>query len=51
MNTESTGIGITLAAKPNVDLAEIAKFSALANRWWDPNGPQDPLHEIGRAHV
>lgn len=51
MNTESTGSGITLAAKPNVDLAEIAKFSALANRWWDPNGPQAPLHALNPARL
>ncbi len=30
----------------NVDAAEIAKFSDLAHRWWDPNGEFRPLHEI-----
>ena len=30
----------------NVDAAEIAKFDALASRWWDPNGEFRPLHEI-----
>lgn len=30
----------------NVDSEEIAKFSALANEWWDPNGPMKPLHEL-----
>jgi 2-polyprenyl-6-hydroxyphenyl methylase / 3-demethylubiquinone-9 3-methyltransferase len=30
----------------NVDTAEIAKFSALAHRWWDPTGEFRPLHEI-----
>jgi 2-polyprenyl-6-hydroxyphenyl methylase/3-demethylubiquinone-9 3-methyltransferase len=30
----------------NVDPAEIAKFSALAHRWWDPSGEFRPLHEI-----
>ncbi|MCX7946094.1 MAG: bifunctional 2-polyprenyl-6-hydroxyphenol methylase/3-demethylubiquinol 3-O-methyltransferase UbiG [Hydrogenophilus sp.] len=30
----------------NVDNAEIAKFSALAHRWWDPHGQFRPLHEI-----
>ena len=30
----------------NVDPAEIAKFSALAHRWWDPTGEFRPLHEI-----
>ncbi|ANO51469.1 bifunctional 2-polyprenyl-6-hydroxyphenol methylase/3-demethylubiquinol 3-O-methyltransferase UbiG [Woeseia oceani] len=30
----------------NVDAAEIAKFDALAARWWDPNGEFRPLHQI-----
>jgi 2-polyprenyl-6-hydroxyphenyl methylase/3-demethylubiquinone-9 3-methyltransferase len=30
----------------NVDPAEIAKFDALASRWWDPAGEFRPLHEI-----
>ena len=34
------------ALNVNVDPAEIAKFSALAHRWWDPAGEFRPLHEI-----
>ncbi|HET9580461.1 MAG TPA: bifunctional 2-polyprenyl-6-hydroxyphenol methylase/3-demethylubiquinol 3-O-methyltransferase UbiG [Usitatibacter sp.] len=30
----------------NYDSAELAKFSALAHRWWDPNSEFRPLHEI-----
>ncbi len=30
----------------NVDAAEIAKFDALAARWWDPNGEFRPLHQV-----
>lgn len=30
----------------NIDTAEIAKFDALASRWWDPEGEFRPLHEI-----
>lgn len=30
----------------NVDQAEIAKFEALADRWWDPNSEFRPLHDI-----
>jgi 2-polyprenyl-6-hydroxyphenyl methylase/3-demethylubiquinone-9 3-methyltransferase len=30
----------------NVDPAEIAKFEALAERWWDPDGEFRPLHQI-----
>ncbi len=42
----------------NVDDAEVAKFNALASRWWDPDGDFRPLHEINplrlgwiRGHV
>ncbi|MDA0276578.1 MAG: bifunctional 2-polyprenyl-6-hydroxyphenol methylase/3-demethylubiquinol 3-O-methyltransferase UbiG [Proteobacteria bacterium] len=30
----------------NADPTELAKFSALAHRWWDPQGEFRPLHEI-----
>lgn len=30
----------------NVDPQELAKFSGLAERWWDPHGPSRPLHEL-----
>lgn len=30
----------------NVDAAEIAKFEALARRWWDLEGEFRPLHDI-----
>lgn len=30
----------------NYDQAELAKFSALAHRWWDPTSEFRPLHEI-----
>ena len=32
--------------RDNVDPAEVAKFNALASRWWDPDGEFRPLHEI-----
>ena len=34
------------ANRENVDAAEVAKFDALASRWWDPEGEFRPLHEI-----
>jgi 2-polyprenyl-6-hydroxyphenyl methylase / 3-demethylubiquinone-9 3-methyltransferase len=30
----------------NADPAELAKFSELAHRWWDPESEFRPLHEI-----
>ncbi len=35
----------------NVDTAEIAKFSALAHKWWDPDSEFKPLHDINPARV
>ena len=32
--------------EPNADPAELAKFSALAHRWWDATGEFKPLHAI-----
>jgi 2-polyprenyl-6-hydroxyphenyl methylase/3-demethylubiquinone-9 3-methyltransferase len=34
------------AAAENADAAEIAKFQALAARWWDPSSEFRPLHQI-----
>jgi len=30
----------------NIDPAELEKFAALAERWWDPDGPLKTLHQI-----
>jgi 2-polyprenyl-6-hydroxyphenyl methylase/3-demethylubiquinone-9 3-methyltransferase len=35
----------------NYNQAELDKFGALANRWWDPQGPQRPLHELNPARL
>jgi 2-polyprenyl-6-hydroxyphenyl methylase / 3-demethylubiquinone-9 3-methyltransferase len=35
----------------NVDAREIAKFEALAHRWWDPQGDFRPLHDINPLRV
>ncbi len=35
----------------NVDEQEIAKFEALASRWWDPEGDFRPLHDINPARL
>jgi len=34
------------APTSNADPAELAKFSGLAGRWWDRQGPSRPLHEL-----
>jgi len=37
---------VTAPPSANVDPAELAKFQALASRWWDPDSEFRPLHEI-----
>lgn len=37
---------MTTGQKTNVDPAEVAKFEALASRWWDPHSEFKPLHDI-----
>ena len=38
-------------ASSNFDQAELDKFAALANRWWDADGPQKPLHALNPARL
>jgi len=45
--TTSTGA----AAGSNFRQEELDKFTALANRWWDPDGPQKPLHALNPARL
>ncbi len=35
----------------NFNQAELDKFGALANRWWDPQGPQKALHALNPARL
>ncbi len=34
-----------------VSAAEVARFDALASRWWDPQGPMRALHRMNPARV
>jgi 2-polyprenyl-6-hydroxyphenyl methylase/3-demethylubiquinone-9 3-methyltransferase len=43
MSAHATPAGGSAA---NADPRELAKFSALAHRWWDPTSEFRPLHEI-----
>lgn len=35
----------------NFRQAELDKFAALASRWWDPDGPQKPLHALNPVRL
>ena len=36
---------------PNLDKEELAKFEALAQRWWDREGEFKPLHDINSLRL
>lgn len=35
----------------NADPQELARFSEVAPRWWDPDGPMRPLHELNPVRL
>jgi 2-polyprenyl-6-hydroxyphenyl methylase/3-demethylubiquinone-9 3-methyltransferase len=39
------------AESRNVDPAEIARFDAVASRWWDPQGEMRPLHDLNPVRL
>jgi len=39
------------AAPANADPDELARFGALAQRWWDPEGPSRPLHDLNPVRL
>ena len=40
-----------LSTNDNFSQAELDKFGALAQRWWDPEGPQKALHALNPARL
>jgi 2-polyprenyl-6-hydroxyphenyl methylase/3-demethylubiquinone-9 3-methyltransferase len=45
--TETT----TRSAADSIDAAEVAKFTALAEAWWDPAGQFRPLHRLNPTRL
>lgn len=42
---------MTATAQANFHQAELDKFDELAQRWWDPDGPQKALHALNPARL
>jgi len=42
---------MTASPAPNFRQSELDKFAALANRWWDPRGPQKALHALNPVRL
>lgn len=41
----------TQGVSAGVSAAEVARFNALASRWWDRRGPMRPLHAMNPARI
>src|SRR3990172_6648911 len=39
------------ARSASVDPSEVARFTALAERWWDPHGEFGPLHRLNPLRI
>ena len=39
------------ATGPSVDPEEVARFAAMAQEWWDPNGKFRPIHKFNPARL
>ena len=38
-------------ARPSIDPSEVAKFTAMAEEWWDPRGKFKPLHRFNPVRL
>ena len=41
----------TISPDSSIDAADVARFSAIAAEWWDPNGKFAPLHTINPTRL
>ena len=44
-------MSVSTPAGGNFSQAELDKFGALAQRWWDPQGPQKALHVMNPVRL
>jgi 2-polyprenyl-6-hydroxyphenyl methylase/3-demethylubiquinone-9 3-methyltransferase len=51
MNPHHPQTSQSSSPEANYRQAELDRFGALASRWWDPEGPQKPLHALNPARL
>merc|ERR1712178_167527 len=49
--TRSSGGDVRPDGKTTIDKEEVAKFSAIANEWWEPDGPFRALHQMTESRL
>jgi 2-polyprenyl-6-hydroxyphenyl methylase/3-demethylubiquinone-9 3-methyltransferase len=42
---------MSVRPSPSIKSEEVARFEALADTWWDPEGPMAPLHRINPIRI
>ena len=42
---------MSASGTPSVTPEEVARFAALGEKWWDPEGPMAPLHKLTPLRV
>ncbi|KAL9272531.1 Ubiquinone biosynthesis O-methyltransferase, mitochondrial-like protein [Drosera capensis] len=50
-NGRNGGNGARVSFKSSLSEIELAKFSAIAETWWDAEGPFKPLHALNPARI
>jgi 2-polyprenyl-6-hydroxyphenyl methylase / 3-demethylubiquinone-9 3-methyltransferase len=50
-NRSWTGMKAPFESSPTVAPDEVARFDALGDTWWDPEGPMAPLHRINPIRI
>ena len=42
---------MSVRPSPSIMSEEVARFEALGDTWWDPEGPMAPLHRINPVRI
>lgn len=50
-STTATGASGPAGGRTSIDPAEVEKFSAIADEWWDPRGKFRPLHRFNPVRL
>ncbi|KAL9262996.1 Ubiquinone biosynthesis O-methyltransferase, mitochondrial-like protein [Drosera capensis] len=51
MDASNAGNGTRVSFKSSLSEIELAKFAAIAETWWDAEGPFKPLHALNPARI
>src|SRR6202021_2869704 len=44
-------VAMSVRPSPSIKSEEVARFEALGDTWWDPEGPMAPLHRVNPIRI